>query len=169
MPGHANVPRPGQGQTSLPLREVARRFRRLSASRRALLIEAIFWLAVARIGLIAIPFRHLASWFGTVSKPKKASEISPHTWGEDGVAVAKDVGWAVTRAARYVPFRAVCLPQAIAAKAMLDRRRIACVMHFGVAKNRDAPMDAHAWLDVGAVEVTGFPIAAGIVEVACFL
>jgi len=29
---------------------------------------------------------------------------------------AEDVGWAVTRAARHVPFNAVCLPQAMAAR-----------------------------------------------------
>src|SRR5690242_4732995 len=133
-----------------------RRFGLLPRNRRTLLIEAVFWLAFARIALIAVPFRHLAPRFGTVHKPGDAAAKPPTSAGE--TELAREVSWAVTRAARYVPFRAVCLPQAIAAKAMLDRRRVASVMHFGVATKSDGPLDAHAWLDAGPVEVTGYPV-----------
>lgn len=89
---------------------------------------------------------------------------SPHD-----VAIAQDVSWAVTRAARYVPFSAVCLPQAIAAHAMLKRRGVASVMHFGAAKGQTKPLDAHAWLDAAGVEVTGYPVADHLAEIACFV
>jgi hypothetical protein len=75
----------------------------------------------------------------------------------------------VTRAARYVPFRAVCLPQAMAARLMLKRRGIASTMHFGAAKGEAKPLDAHAWLDAAGVEVTGFPVAEKFAEIACFV
>jgi hypothetical protein len=61
------------------------------------------------------------------------------------------------------------LPQAIAARMMLARRGIASVMHFGAAKGRDKPIDAHAWLDAAGVEVTGFPVGAEFAEIACFI
>ena len=75
----------------------------------------------------------------------------------------------MTRAARHVPFRAVCLPQAIAAKAMLRRRGINSVLHFGVAKRSDQSLDAHAWLDAAGIAVTGFPVGAEFTEIACFV
>ena len=85
------------------------------------------------------------------------------------VQLAADVGWAVTRAARYVPFRAVCLPQAMAARLMLARRGITSTMHFGAARGEDRPLDAHAWLDAAGVEVTGYPVANRFAEIACFV
>jgi len=151
------------------MRGILRRVGGTPNSRRLLLIEAVRWLALARLALIAVPFRSLAARFGTVHTPAQAKAAAPHSYSDSEVAVAGDVGWAVTRAARYVPFRAVCLPQAIAAKAMLDRRGIPSAMHFGVAKNATGPIDAHAWLDAGPVEVTGFPLRSDFVEVACFL
>ena len=65
----------------------------------------------------------------------------------------------MTRAARHVPFKAVCLPQAMAARVMLKRRGVASVMHFGAARGQEKPLDAHAWLDAAGVEVTGYPVA----------
>ena len=75
----------------------------------------------------------------------------------------------MTRAARYVPFKAVCLPQAMAARVMLKRRGVKSVMHFGAAKGTDKPLDAHAWLDAAGVEVTGYPVAENFAEIACFV
>ncbi len=52
---------------------------------------------------------------------------------------------------------------------MLGRRRIRSVMHFGVAKKPHEALLAHAWLDAGSIEVTGYPVAADFVEVARFV
>jgi hypothetical protein len=83
-------------------------------------------------------------------------------------------GWAVTRAARHVPFNAVCLPQAMAARIMLKRRGVDSVLHFGARIGQDKigqdkPIDAHAWLDAAGVEVTGYPVANTFAEIACFV
>jgi hypothetical protein len=78
-------------------------------------------------------------------------------------------GWAVTRAARHVPFSAVCLPQAMAARIMLKRRGVDSVLHFGARIGQDKPIDAHAWLDAAGVEVTGYPVAKTFAETACFV
>ena len=127
------------------------------------------WLALSRIGLLFVPFRILAARFGTVRHPTDTPEINQTALSDLQLANAREIGWAVTRAARYVPFRAVCLPQAIAAKAMLSRRHIASIMHFGVLKKAQEALAAHAWLDAGPVEVTGFPVGPDFVEVARFL
>jgi hypothetical protein len=75
----------------------------------------------------------------------------------------------VALAARNVPFKAVCLPQAMAAKAMLDRRGITSVMHFGAGFGTTKSIDSHAWLDARGVPVTGYPISPGTAEIACFV
>lgn len=77
-------------------------------------------------------------------------------------ALARAVGDAVTVAARHVPWNAVCLPQAIAAKAMLARRGQASVVHFGAARS-GGELTAHAWLTAGDEIVVG---EAGIADVA---
>ncbi len=84
--------------------------------------------------------------------------------------MARDVAWAVRAAARHLPFRAVCLTQALAAHAMLRRRGVRGVVHFGAAgpTSSDA-LDAHAWLEAAGVEVTGYPIPADMVEIARFI
>jgi hypothetical protein len=147
---------------------MARRFGQLPGSRRLLLAEAVWWLAVARIALVAVPFRDLALRFGAQRRPDDRAPASASPRGDSDELCAREVGWAVTRAARYVPFRAVCLPQAIAGKAMLRRRGIRSVMHFGVATHKNAAMDAHAWLDVDDIQVTGFPVRADFVEMVRF-
>jgi hypothetical protein len=146
-----------------------RRFFQIGGRRRALLIEAALWLAAARLALIAIPFPVLARRLGDFVPPGDLRVNGACKANERDAQLAAEIGWAVTRAARTVPFRAVCLPQAMAARVMLKRRGVASVMHFGAAKGIKKPLDMHAWLDAAGVEVTGYPVAAQFSEIACFV
>lgn len=155
----------------LPLtRRLLVRLRQIDNTRRLLLVEASVCLLLARLALVLIPFPRLARRLGAFMPPEKARAVQAD-WprSPEFAATAEDVGWAVTRAARYVPFKAVCLPQAIAARIMLKRRGVASVMHFGAARGADKPLDAHAWLDAAGVEVTGYPVATQFAEIACFV
>jgi hypothetical protein len=152
------------------IRRLLLRFRQIDNRRRALLAEAVVGLLVARLALIFIPFPRLARRLGTFVPPTDARVAAVRiATTPDEAARAEEIGWAVTRAARYVPFRAVCLPQAMAARVMLERRSVKSVMHFGAAKGQDKPLDAHAWLDAAGVEVTGYPVAAQFAEIGCFV
>ena len=62
-----------------------------------------------------------------------------------------------------LPWRPNCLPQAIATRAMLRRRRIACDAHLGVLST--SPFEAHAWITVRGHVVQGGPVT-GATEVA---
>ncbi len=152
------------------IRRLLLRFRQVDNRRRALLAEAVAYLFAARLALIFIPFPRLARHLGTFVPPTDAriSQMRTQT-APDRAQLAEDIGWAVTRAARYVPFRAVCLPQAMAARVMLKRRGVQSVMHFGAARGKEKPLDAHAWLDAAGVEVTGYPVAENFAEIACFV
>jgi hypothetical protein len=94
------------------IRRLLRRLAQVGNRRRALLAEAVLGLLAARLTLILISFPQLSRRFGTLVPPsdprvsKMATRADP-----DQASIATDVSWAVTRAARYVPFKAVCLPQ----------------------------------------------------------
>jgi len=152
------------------IRRPLRRFAQVGHRRRALVIEAVACLLLARLGLIFVPFPTLARRLGTFVPPNDPRALAARSDGPlQVVALAEDIGWAVTRSARYLPFKAVCLPQAMAARLMLKRRGVASVLHFGAARGEDKPLDAHAWLDAAGVEVTGYPVAKKFSEIACFV
>lgn len=137
---------------------------------RALLAEAVLRLAFARMRIAGQPFRNIARTLGTfvpAADPRIAAVRAPGP--EEQAQLARDIGWAVTRAADHVPFKAVCLPQAMAAHAMLRRRGVDSVMHLGARRTEEKPIDAHAWLDAAGVEVTGYPLQEGMTEIGAFV
>jgi hypothetical protein len=152
------------------IRRLLLRFSQVGNRQRFLVTEAVACLLAARLALIFIPFPRLARQLGTFVAPSDPRvREAPTAAAPDQAMLAEDIGWAVTRAARYVPFKAVCLPQAMAARVMLKRRGVKSVMHFGAAKGADKPLNAHAWLDAAGVEVTGYPAARNFAEIACFV
>lgn len=152
------------------IRHPLRRFMQVNLRHRALAIEAVACLAAARLGLVALPFPRLARHFGTAMSAQEArAHAATVPSSPQALQTAQEVGWAVTRAARYLPFRAVCLPQAMAARMMLTRRGVASALHFGAVTNGDGTVLAHAWLDAAGVEVTGYPVPPTFAEVACFV
>jgi hypothetical protein len=155
------------------LRRIGRKLRRfgeIGGRRRGLIVEAALWLLAARIALLAIPFPTLARRIGVFVAPsdERVTQVGRGRTDDD-VRLAEEIGWATVSAARHVPFKAVCLPQAMAARIMLRRRGVASVLHFGAAKGKEKAIDAHAWLDAAGVEVTGYPVAAQFSEIACFV
>src|SRR5579862_5592607 len=93
---------------SMQLKQKFRSLRRLNWDDRLLIGEASVMLGVARILVLTVPFRHIAA--GLRWMPQSDAR-------DDGLEGR--VRQAVGIAARNVPWNAVCLPQAIAAKAML--------------------------------------------------
>lgn len=126
-------------------------FFRIDRADRWLIVEAILALFLARLVIVTAPFRLIAPWL------RRAPEASVG----NQVLVAR-VRRAVTTAARNVPWNAVCLPQAMAAKFMLARRGCGSAFHLGANFNAQGKLIAHAWLVAGGVVVVG---AAGIDEV----
>ena len=153
-----------------PIRRRLTRLKQVDNGQRLMLVEASAWLLLSRLALVFVPFPKLARRLGEFVPPDdpRALRMREHNDAAQA-AMAESVGWAVTRAARHVPFKAVCLPQAMAARVMLKRRGVASVMHFGAAKGTDKPLDTHAWLDAAGIEVTGYPVAKNFSEIGCFV
>lgn len=142
-------------------------FAKMRRDQRALVIEAMAMLAVARIWLFLSPFRHIARTLGT---PTSADGPQRELDRPGDVTEARNVRWAIAFASSRVPFRAVCLQQAVAAKLMLRRRAIPATVRFGLASDvaPGGPPRAHAWVNAGRVKVAGFPVEPAMVVVARF-
>jgi hypothetical protein len=154
----------------LPWTRRLRRLRDAGRGKRPLLAEALMWLLLARLALVVVPFPRLARRLGSFVAPNDGRTLQAKAHGTDSqTQIAARVGWAVTRAARHAPFKAVCLPQAMAARIMLMRRGVPSVLHFGANRTAGGPIEAHAWLDAAGVEVTGYREAKNFAEIACFV
>ena len=147
---------------SIPSLSALRALGALGSSERRLLAEAAAFLAVSRLLVILVPFRWLAPVLARKASPKplENSPTAPATTG----AIAR----AVSRAARHVPWNAVCLPQAMAAKAMLRRRGIDAELHLGAGFDPAGKLIAHAWLVSDGSIVLGGDGVAGIAPLARF-
>jgi hypothetical protein len=124
------------------------RWRALSASNKRLLLEAFGALAVARCALVLLPARWIFHW---LEKPVRGVRSAGPDADHLNLAtsdIVERVRWAVLTAARYGPVSFVCFPQALAAHAMLRRRGIGSIMHYGVRRSADRKLRAHTWLEV---------------------
>lgn len=119
--------------------------------------EAIFLLGVARLLIRFVAFRRILGWIDRlfVGSPQPAT---PDLHGFARI---------ITSAARNVPWRALCLEQALAGRMMLGRRGIASTLHLGVV-NEAGRMEAHAWLECAGVIWLGGEVAPEYTPVARF-
>jgi hypothetical protein len=131
------------------LRSDLRTARRTSGKQWRLLAEAGGLLVVARLVVWFVPFRSLATRLG-----EEMAE-SPAVDTEEQRAAALPIGWAVRTLGRRLPWMSQCLVQAVAATWMLQRRRIPSTLYFGMAKDSDGKLTAHAWVRCGTQVLTG--------------
>lgn len=115
--------------------------------RRRLVVEAMLTLGYVRLHTLVMPFKHVAK---SLAKNRATMSSKP----PDEAPLINDITWAVGAAARHVPWKAVCLYQAMAAKRMLARRGIASTLHIGAAR-REGQLNGHAWLSHGERIIIG--------------
>jgi hypothetical protein len=116
-------------------------WRALPASQRWLLVEAFAKLLAARWALVLLPARWIFRW---LERPLRAFRDAD----DSSTDVVERIRWAVLTVSRYGPLSFVCFPQALAAHAMLRRRGIRSIMHYGVRRSADRRLRAHTWLEV---------------------
>jgi hypothetical protein len=136
------------------------RFVRLPLRDQALIVEAAASLVLAGLELRTIPFARLARRLG--------NHMVESARAEDAAVVecARRIRWAVETTARNLPWKPVCFPRAVAATWMLRRRSIPSTLYLGVDANRD--LDAHAWVRVGGLIVSGAPLERRFTVVSTF-
>lgn len=126
-------------------------FFRLTANQKWLVSEAFACLILARAAVITLPFRWIASVLGhqniaSANTDQMAMEFAP---------LLRKVSWAIWLVSKHVPWNSNCLAQAIAGHCMLRRRHIPSTLYFGMTKNSDGQLEAHAWLSSGGIILTG--------------
>ena len=132
------------------------RFRELNPADRWLLLRAVAWLAVARLMLVVMPFQRLSE---RLAAKGRASDVSPDR------DFLRRVTLAVSAAARHVPWRSDCFPQAIAARVLLSRQGYPSTIHLGVEKTDPSTVAGHAWLTCAGEVITGGDQADRYVEI----
>ena len=114
--------------------ELMRKYVRLPARERAVLTRTIITLGAARLAMWILPFPVGRRWL--VGKRRTKSPT-----------ITRDqITWAMAQARRVVP-RATCLPQALAAEALLTRGGLAAELQIGVMKTEAGKLLAHAWVE----------------------
>ena len=109
-------------------------------------------------------FSSIAKYLGRLRPP----ELQVRGDG-NGLTVAEEISWAVECSARLLPFRVVCLPQALAGWQMLQLRRVPGRLHLGAAQGQGGKtLLTHAWLDACGVRITGYPVGRDCVEIGYF-
>ncbi|MCU4653924.1 lasso peptide biosynthesis B2 protein [Roseibacterium sp. SDUM158016] len=138
-------------------------------ARRQLVAEALrellraWWL---------VRFREFRTYSSALGEAHPAGFTTEFAHGE--VALLSDIRWAIDAINRTVGGRFTCLMQAMAGKAMLNRRGMENTLVLGAKLKRDkedgddAPMAAHAWLRVGRTVVLGGEASVGYVPVASY-
>ncbi|MGE3993300.1 lasso peptide biosynthesis B2 protein [Pseudorhodoplanes sp.] len=127
------------------------------AMRRAYLREAAVILALARLAVHILPANRVFAWADWPLRRVRRFETDQAEW----------VAWAVDHAATLPGMKALCLPRALAAHAMLRRRGIASRLCLGVANN-DGELAAHAWIEVGEKTLVGGGEAVAFQRLATF-
>jgi hypothetical protein len=115
------------------------KFLRLSPADQRLLVTAALLLAAIRLGLILLPYRKLRGLVDRLARVSPRRHLAPP-------ASPERIALAVTRASRAVP-GATCLPQALAAKVLLERRGHPARVRVGIGRAEGAPLLAHAWVE----------------------
>ena len=133
----------------------------LSWGERLLLLEAAASLAAARLAVLTLPFRWLAPRLGETMASTPADEPADPE-------LVRRIGWAVGVASRHLPWPSRCLAEAIAAKAMLQRRAVASTLYIGLARGERADLESHAWLRCGSRILTGERASDGFEVIASF-
>jgi hypothetical protein len=124
-----------------------RKYRRLAATDRRLLVMSALLLGAVRLGLWLLPFqtvrRLLTSMTGATTPLHDIEQRS-----------IERIAWAVAVASQYVP-KATCLTQALATQVLLAWQGHAARLCIGVARSDIGQFQAHAWVECKGRVVIG--------------
>jgi hypothetical protein len=120
------------------LRWALRSFRRKSTRERALLLEAAVLLPVVHALQQRLPYRRWRSLLEGRSWPRSRRARRPSI---------DEISRAVEVARRYVPGEYKCLPAAYATHLLLQRYGHPSRVFYGVGRDSEGKVEAHAWVD----------------------
>jgi hypothetical protein len=123
-------------------------------------IEAWCLLHLSKLVIMFMPFRKIASWMGSLGVE------SLHDL--HATDLATKIEHAVRRSSRYTLHVSKCYDQALAAKALLGQCSLPATIYFGLAKESENLLMAHAWVRCGHSIISGKAGMERFTVVACF-
>lgn len=102
-----------------------------------LLIEAALAVTAIKGGLALLSLRRIRRALVILARPRVVASDK---------STPKRVAWAVKRASVLVPGAYTCLPQALAAQLLLERRGFLTDLEIGFVKTVLGTIEGHAWL-----------------------
>jgi len=114
-------------------------------------------LIAARLAVRFVAPARLFAWADRPPRRRRRFAADENRW----------VSWAIDTLGARRWTRALCLPRALAAQAMLRRRGVASRLCLGV-KGSDGAVDAHAWVEIGGDKIVGGAEAADFTPLAAF-
>jgi hypothetical protein len=134
------------------MRKTLERYRDRTRDERRAVTRAGLLIAALRTGLVLLPFRQVMRAVYRVATPPTGG--SPPAAGAS--QFDKDLAvWAVEAAGRRLLGRNPCLPKALAVLILFRRAGEDAELHMGVARERDGPVQAHAWIESAGRVVIG--------------
>ncbi|MEZ5819111.1 MAG: lasso peptide biosynthesis B2 protein [Hyphomicrobiaceae bacterium] len=132
-------------------------------------LEAAVLLVTAVLLTKLVAYRRWKGMLGVVTASPKPN-LDPVD-----MAIVRTVERAVDGVARRLPFQVLCMPRAMAAKWMLDRRNLASTLFIGIRRKgigasltgEGRATELHAWLRVGERIVTGRDAVQDYHVIAC--
>lgn len=131
--------------------ELIKKFLRMPLRQKLMIPEALSLAVWYRWQVEHRPFSELSPKIGTLNCETPLDRVPGVAWEVKGV---------VRAVCDRLPWTTKCLPRALAAKKLLNRRGCKCTLYMGVALGDDGKMNAHAWLRCGRLYVTGGEIAS---------
>ena len=136
--------------------ERLRKFLRLPAVERWILIKSALLLEAIKLGMRLLPFRTLRRLISVLIDAPVKPPCTDHPSTERMV-------WAVEAASRHTLGVKTCLAKALATQVLLARRGYAALLHIGVILGEQRQLQAHAWV----VSEEG-KIVIGGTELGCY-
>ncbi len=145
-----------------------RKFIRLSSAEKHMVMEALWYSARYRYLLLHKPFRTFADDLGQKKDPGFEMPLILGEYPNEKKEMITRLAWIVNKVCDATPWKSECLVRAFAAKRMLLKREIPCIVYMGVAQSDDGKMLAHAWTKIESMFLTGEAGHESFTVTACF-
>jgi hypothetical protein len=116
----------------------------------SLFIQSVYYLTLSKRKIKRSSFKKVAPTLGKLNQEIR-KELSNSEY-----LLAEKIRLATMRASRVVPFRSVCMDQAMTGVILLKKHHIPCTLFLGVRKREEGNgLDAHAWVVCGDKIILG--------------
>lgn len=128
-----------------------RTFQKLSIQEQLWFGIAYGLLGISRLAVLLVPIQQYHGYLGQYYRNLAVSLCLDPTQ----LLKSQRIGRMIRLAAKYTPWNSNCMAQALTAKLLLSYYRLPYLLYFGLKKGAPEKLQAHAWVCVGKIHVTG--------------